>query len=148
MIGRPAVAAACAVVALGAAHTLGAATAFAAMSPAQKAIYDNYAAAAKTADAAFTDFSASRGQTLFQGQHTGGKADTPSCTSCHTTDLKKSGRTRAGKEILPMAASVNPKRFTDAADVEKWFRRNCLDVLGRECTAVEKGDVLAYLLGL
>ena len=118
------------------------------MSPAQKTIYDSFAAAAKTADAAFTDFSASRGQAFFLGQHAGGKPDTASCTACHTTDPKKSGRTRAGKEILPMAASANPKRFTDAADVEKWFRRNCNDVLGRDCTVVEKGDVLAYLLGL
>ena len=45
-----------------------------------------------------------------------------------------------------MAASANPKRFTDAIEVEKWFKRNCGDVLGRECTAIEKGDVLAYLL--
>ena len=126
----------------------GANLALAAMSSVQKAIYDSYASAAKTADAAFTEFSASRGQALFQGKHAGGKADTASCTACHTTDPKKIGRTRAGKEIQPMAASANPKRFTDAADVEKWFRRNCLDVLGRECTTLEKGDVLAYLLGI
>ena len=130
------------------AASLGAPLALAAMSPAQKTIYDSFAAAAKTADAAFTDFSASRGQAFFLGQHAGGKPDTASCTACHTTDPKKSGRTRAGKEILPMAASANPKRFTDAADVEIWFRRNCNDVLGRDCTVVEKGDVLAYLLGL
>ena len=127
---------------------LGTTLAWAAMSPAQKAIYDSYAVAAKAADAGFTDFSASRGQAFFLGQHAGGKPDTPSCTSCHTKDPKSAGRTRAGKEILPMAASANPKRFTDAADVEKWFRRKCGDVLGRECTVVEKGDVLAYLLGL
>ena len=142
MIRRTALAAACTVLALGAA------TAVAAMSPAQKTVYDGYAAAAKTADAAFADFSAGRGKAFFHGKHAGGKADTSSCTACHTTDLTKSGRTRAGKEILPMAASANPKRFTDAADVEKWFRRNCNDVLGRDCTVLEKGDVLAYLLGI
>ena len=30
--------------------------------------------------------------------------------------------------------------------MDKWFRRNCNDVLSRECTAVEKADVLAWLL--
>lgn len=118
----------------------------AAMSPTQKAVYDGYVAAAKKADAVFTDFSADKGRAFFQGNHTGGKADSPSCTSCHTSDVTKSGKSRAGKEIAPMAASVNPKRFTDPADVEKWFTRNCPDVLGRECTVIEKGDALAYLL--
>jgi hypothetical protein len=81
-------------------------------------------------------------------RHTGGKTETPSCTTCHTSELKKPGQTRAGKEIAPMAASVNAKRFTDPAEVEKWFKRNCSDVLGRECAATEKSDVLAYLLSL
>ena len=80
--------------------------------------------------------------------HAGGKPDTPSCSTCHTADPTKTGRTRPGKEIAPMSGVTNPKRFTDAADVEKWFRRNCSDVLGRECTTLEKGDFLAYLLGL
>ena len=47
-----------------------------------------------------------------------------------------------------MAPAANPQRFTDAAKVEKWFRRNCKDVLGRACSAQEKGDVLAYLMSL
>ena len=37
---------------------------------------------------------------------------------------------------------------TDSARVDKWFRRNCKDVLARECSAAEKADVLAYLIGL
>ena len=36
----------------------------------------------------------------------------------------------------------------DRCRVEKWFRRNCNDVVGRECTAAEKADVLAWLLTL
>ena len=47
-----------------------------------------------------------------------------------------------------MAASVAPTRYTDPDIVEKWFRRNCRDVLGRACSAAEKADVLAYLLSL
>ena len=93
-------------------------------------------------------FSADRGKAFFRDRHTGGKPETPVCTECHTTDLTKQGKTRAGKDIEPMAASVNAKRYTDKAEVEKWFKRNCNDVLGRECTLAEKGDVLTYLLGL
>jgi hypothetical protein len=53
-----------------------------------------------------------------------------------------------GKLISPMAPAFNPQRFTDAAKSEKWFRRNCNDVMGRVCTADEKADVLAWLMTL
>ncbi len=89
--------------------------------------------------------SAARGETLFTSRHTGGKPETPSCTTCHTTNLRGTGKTRAGKVIEPMALSANPQRFTDSAKVAKWFRRNCNTVLGRECSAGEKADVLAWL---
>jgi hypothetical protein len=121
-------------------------TVLAAMAPAQKTVYEGYLSAAKQTDPAFSGFSAERGRTFFYAKHAGGKEDSPSCTSCHTSDLKKPGKSRAGKEIAPMAPSVNPERFTNARDVEKWFTRNCPDVLGRECTVMEKGDALAYLL--
>lgn len=127
---------------------IGTVAALAAMTPERKAVFDQFTAKARAADPAFQDFSAARGEAFFQGRHSGGKPETPTCTTCHTTNLKQAGKTRAGKTIEPMAASVNPKRFTDMAEVEKWFRRNCSDVLGRECTSTEKGDVLAYLLGL
>lgn len=121
---------------------------FAAMSSAQKAIHDNLASAARAADPAFAAFSIERGKTFFAATHQGGKPATPSCTTCHTADPKKPGSTRAGKAIDPMAASVNPKRFTDEKEMEKWFGRNCADVLGRACTPLEKGDVMVYLLSL
>jgi hypothetical protein len=50
--------------------------------------------------------------------------------------------------IEAMAPSVNPQRLTDAAKVEKWFGRNCKDVLERNCTAQEKGDYIQYLLSI
>ena len=53
-----------------------------------------------------------------------------------------------GKTIGAMAPAFNPERFTDPAKTEKWFRRNCNDVVGRECTAGEKADVLSWLLTL
>ncbi|RMD47197.1 MAG: DUF1924 domain-containing protein [Alphaproteobacteria bacterium] len=89
--------------------------------------------------------SAERGRQFFMGTHQGGKPDINSCTVCHTRNLKGPGRTRAGKPIDPMAVSANPNRFTDPKKVEKWFRRNCKTVLGRECTPLEKGDVLTFL---
>lgn len=111
-----------------------------ALDPAQKALLDTYDAVAKG--------NAASGKSFFMGTHSGGKPDSTSCTACHTTNLAGPGKTRAGKEIAPMAASVSPKRYTDRAEVEKWFKRNCSDVLGRECSAQEKSDVLAYLLSL
>jgi len=92
-----------------------------------------------------SSFSAARGKKLFLGTHTGGKPQTPSCTTCHTKDPHAQGRTRAGKAIKPMAVSKTPARFTDPKKVAKWARRNCKTVLGRECTKTELGDVLTYL---
>jgi hypothetical protein len=72
-----------------------------------------------------------------------------SCASCHTKDPMARGRhIVTGKDIAPFAPAANPKRFTDAAKVEKWFRRNCNDVLHRACTPQEKGDVVAYVTSL
>jgi len=92
-----------------------------------------------------SSFSAARGKAFFLGTHTGGKPQTPSCTTCHTKNPRASGRTRVGKVIQPMAVSKTPARFTDPKKVAKWARRNCKTVLGRECTKPELGDVLTYL---
>lgn len=92
--------------------------------------------------------SAERGHAFFLATPGGGNADTPSCSTCHTADPRAEGRTRAGKAIAPMAVSKTPDRFTDAAKVDKWFRRNCDSVLGRECTAAEKADILTYFASL
>lgn len=105
-----------------------------------------YAAAARAANPAFAGFSATRGKTLHTQSFAGGKPESPACTSCHGNDPRGTGRTPAGKVVEAMALSTSPARYTDPAKVEKWFKRNCNDVLGRPCTAQEKGDVLAYLL--
>ncbi len=96
--------------------------------------------------AGVSSFSADAGRTLFLSQNTGGKEATPSCSTCHTTNPLGQGRTRVGKVIEPMAVSANPERFTDPEKVEKWFRRNCTSVLGRECTAEEKGNFLTFMI--
>jgi len=114
--------------------------------PARDAIVAAFAAQAKAENPAFSGFSAAAGDTLFHSTHTGGKPDTPSCSTCHGAHPQSSGKTRAEKVIEPMAVSVNPTRFTDTEKVDKWFFRNCRSVLGRECTAQEKGDYLTFMI--
>jgi hypothetical protein len=88
---------------------------------------------------------AARGQQFFTSKH--GKDW--SCSSCHTATPTVQGKhASTGKTIGPLAPAFNPDRFTDAAKTEKWFRRNCNDVVGRECSAGEKADVLAWLMTL
>ena len=92
-----------------------------------------------------TPGNAARGQTFFNSKH----GAEWSCASCHGTPPTKEGKhANTGKLIAPLAPAFNPKAFTDTAKVEKWFRRNCNDVLSRECNAGEKADVLAYLNSL
>ena len=86
-----------------------------------------------------------RGQAFFTQKH-GGEW---SCASCHNALPSASGRhANTGKVLAPLAPAFNPERFTDARKTEKWFRRNCNDVLSRECSAGEKADVMAYLLSI
>ncbi len=100
---------------------------------------------ARAADAGFRGFSAQRGERFFKSRH---GADW-SCASCHSDNPVAPGRHAVtGKAIGPLAPAANAERFSSARQVEKWFKRNCNDVLERACTAQEKGDVLAYLLTL
>ena len=72
-----------------------------------------------------------------------------SCGSCHGALPTQPGKhASTGKSISALAPAFNPERFTDSAKTEKWFRRNCNDVAGRECTAAEKADVLSWLMTL
>jgi cytochrome c peroxidase len=107
----------------------------------------SYAAAAKSADPAFAGFSAARGKTLHTKAFALGKPDTPACTSCHGLDPRGAGKTPTGKVIEPVALSAAPGRYADPAKVEKWFKRNCNEVLGRVCTPLEKGDWLTFVSG-
>ncbi|MBB5458279.1 DUF1924 domain-containing protein [Paraburkholderia sp. Cpub6] len=87
----------------------------------------------------------SRGQQFFNASH----GHEWTCASCHGAVPTQTGKHVAtGKAIAPLAPAFNPERFTDAAKTEKWFRRNCNDVVGRECSAAEKADLLAWLLTL
>ncbi len=88
---------------------------------------------------------AARGEAFFKANH----GQEWQCTSCHGKSPLAGGRhASTDKAIEPLAPAANAKRFTDSAKVEKWFRRNCKDVLARECTAAEKADVLAWLMSV
>ncbi|MEM5327959.1 DUF1924 domain-containing protein [Paraburkholderia sp. JHI2823] len=108
-----------------------------AQSPAQ--ILNGYAAQSGSAPVP------SRGQQFFTTRHGREWA----CATCHGATPTANGQHAAtGKTIAPLAPAFNPERFTDAAKTEKWFRRNCGDVVGRECTVSEKADILSWLMTL
>lgn len=101
--------------------------------------------AAAYAAQAGTAASPARGAQFFTERHGREWA----CASCHMASPIQAGRhATTGRPIAPMAPAFNPERFTDAAKTEKWFRRNCNDVVGRACTPGEKADVLAWLMTL
>jgi len=134
MQNRLALAAALALLAAGSAHALNAAEYQAGLAP-----------AASAAEPGFAGFSAQRGEAFYRSTHGGDW----SCATCHT-DSPTAGGSHAvtRKAIKPLAPAANPARFTDAAKIEKWFKRNCNDVLKRACTPREEGDFIAYLLSV
>jgi hypothetical protein len=86
---------------------------------------------------------AARGRQFFTTTH----GHDWSCATCHSEQPIVPGKhASTGKVIAPMAPAFQSERFTDNAKTEKWFRRNCNDVVGRECSAIEKADVLAWLM--
>lgn len=104
-------------------------------------ILQQYETAAKQQNASFIA-SANRGSDFFRNKH----GQEWSCSSCHTQNPTTTGKhISTGKEIQPLAVSANAERFTRPDKVEKWLTRNCKDVVGRECSAAEKADLVAYL---
>lgn len=118
-----------------------------AAAPAAQEFLREYEAAAKKESPSFKGFQAAEGRRIYETTHVQDGAPV-SCATCHTPDPRKPGVTPAGKLVDPLAPSANPLRFTDRREVEKWFKRNCKQVMGRECTAAEKGHFLTYLLGV
>ncbi len=117
-----------------------AATAAAAATPDQ--LLAEYEVIARRQAPGFTGFSAARGAAFFRSTH----GNDWSCSTCHTAKPVVPGRhALTGKVLQPLAPAANADRFTDLVKVEKWFKRNCGDVVGRACTAQEKGDVIAFL---
>ena len=130
----------------------------------------HYAAQAKQGNPSFAGFSATRGETFYLQTHRVEGIGEISCASCHHVDPRKGTRAHeeavpcrachvmfsqqpeshrpTKHEILPLAPSANPNRFTSESSVEYWFGYNCKVLLGRECTPQEKGDIITWLLSL
>jgi hypothetical protein len=140
---------------------------FAADTPQQ--LLERYTEEAKAADPAFEGFSPERGRTFYLQKHAIMGVGAVSCASCHRKDPREQIRAHRvdilcrachvlhdnehpePKEakvryIEPFAPHAHPERFSDQAHVEKFFKLNCIMVLKRECTPLEKGDLIAWLL--
>ena len=101
--------------------------------------------AARAAEPGFAGFSAQRGEAFYRSTHGGDW----SCSTCHTDRPTQPGsHAVTNKTVKPLAPAANPARFSDADKIEKWFKRNCNDVLKRACTPREQGDFIAYLLSV
>jgi hypothetical protein len=127
-----------------------------------------YAEQAKQADPAFAGFSAESGRAFYFRTHKIDDGSELSCASCHHADPRKGtvahkdqipcrachitlhkgsdGRSAVKREIPPLAPSAHPDRFTNEWKVEAWFGWNCKLLLKRECTPVEKGDLITWLM--
>lgn len=106
-----------------------------------QSIQDHYVASAGAGFVA----SAARGERFFQ-QRFALSDVMPSCASCHTTQPVKAGEhVVTGKTIKPLAVSANADRFSRLDKTEKWFDRNCKEVVGRLCSPAEKADFVAWL---
>lgn len=107
---------------------------------------DKYAAIAKHIDPSYKGLSADAGKAFFTRELTI-RGKQIACASCHTTNPAKPGKhIVTGKPIKPVAPSANPERFSDVDKVEKNFEKHCLEIIGRDCTAQEKGNYIAYML--
>ena len=130
---------------------------------------ERYAEQAKAADPAFGGFSPERGHAFYLQKHALMGVGAVSCASCHRKDPREQIRAHR-VEILcrachvindeehptpeeaklryiePFAPHAHPERFTNSDRVEQFFKRNCTMVLKRECTPIEKGDLIAWLL--
>jgi mono/diheme cytochrome c family protein len=87
-----------------------------------------------------------RGQALFNRKF---GRDFDSCATCHGAVPTRPGKDAVSeKPIAPLAPAAQPGRFSDRSKVDYRFQMNCRDVIGRDCTAAEKADVLAWLISL
>ena len=107
-------------------------------------LISGYAAEAAKSQPGFTP-SVQRGQAFFTKEW-GISQKMSNCTVCHGKNLMVDGKhVVTDKRIAPLSPTSNKERFTSLKKVEKWFNRNCTDVLGRECTAAEKADFILFV---
>ena len=108
---------------------------------------DNLALQVQLSDPSFDGFSAGAGKALYFEPFASDEEPLErSCSSCHGSDPAGPGRhVRTGKTIDPIALTATPDRFQNARKIRKNFTRNCKWVMGRECSAREMGDFLAFV---
>ena len=112
-----------------------------------KAYIDELKKEAKDQNPSFVDFSAKNGEILFKTENIGKENKKLSFVSSHGNNLsQKAQNIFTGKDINPLAPSVNKARLSDVKEVKKWLKRNFKDVFLREGTAEQKGDVLYYIM--
>ena len=120
------------------------ATSVAASAESPRQLIDGYTAEAVREQPAFKPLAARGGE--FYARRFGVSEKMVACAACHTDNPAQPGRHAVtGKDIKPLAPAANAERFSDPAKVEKWFKRNCKEVVGRECSASEKADFIAFL---
>lgn len=111
-----------------------------------KAFAKKYAAIAKNINPDFKGFLPDMGRNFYKREFTL-KGKQVSCSSCHTDNPANPGKhIVTGKPIKPLSPVVEKSRFSDLEKVEKNFTDHCNEILGRDCTAMEKGNYIAYLL--
>jgi hypothetical protein len=132
---------------------------------------ERYRGQAQADDPGFAGFAVDRGYALYREKHPIMGVGAVSCASCHRKNPRDQIRAHrvdilcrachvindeehpdpksAKKRVIePFTPEANPKRFSDYALVEQYFKTNCRLVLKRECTAREKGDLITYLLSV
>jgi len=109
---------------------------------------NKYATIAKNINPESKGLSVEDGKTFFNREITI-KGRQVACASCHTANPAELGKhIMTEKPIRPLSPIVNQKRFSDIDKVESNFTRHCNDIIGRDCTAQEKGNFIAYLLSI
>jgi Domain of unknown function (DUF1924) len=120
---------------------------FAAQFGVAKRLHTKYSLQAKELNPKAT-LSAEAGRAFYNKKVTVGGKDL-SCSSCHTDNpMNKGTHIISGKTIEPLAISANPDRFTNESKVETNFSNHCVDLYGKNCSAQDKGDFLAYLMSI
>src|ERR1700722_15208808 len=95
-----------------------------------QSLLDFYANEAKASDPGFSRFSAERGEHLFRTNFSTGKPETPSCTTCHTTDPR-----RPGKPARARTLSRWRRRGIHSVTATRRKRKNGLDETATTCLA-------------
>lgn len=130
-----------------------------------------YAVQARLEDPAFDGFSPDRGRAFYFAPRVIVGLGEANCASCHLDDPTQGIRAHRAKVLCrachvidetehpdpahakkrhlgAFSPAVNPERFRDFERVERHFEVNCRLVLQRTCTAIEKGDLITWLIGL